>query len=52
MFSQGISEKDMKKLNLQYAKTAQEAVDKALKKYDPDEKILIVKAGAETLPIL
>ncbi|MEM3588221.1 MAG: nickel-dependent lactate racemase [Candidatus Jordarchaeaceae archaeon] len=50
MCSEGISEEETKRLNFDYAKTPQEAVNKALVQKGSDSKIVVLRSASELLP--
>jgi nickel-dependent lactate racemase len=50
--STGITEEETQKLNFDYAKTPQEAIDMAISRYDPKEKIVVLRSSGELLPVI
>jgi len=50
--SAGISEAETQKLNFDYAKTPQEAINKVFIAYSPKDKIVVLRGAAELLPII
>ena len=52
LFSDRVSKKDSIKMNLKYAETPQDAVDKAIESQPPDAKIIVMNHAAATLPVV